>query len=163
MISFNEYENVIYGIELVGSLNELWGDDYVNDMIPEPEIDDLMDVKPKHKWRIHSNAVQYKNIIKTDDILRILFKNAVYQVAYLGKVNNPAKELGKPEKGWKFYGIKKAIYHSHPSRDFYLGYNPKDPKHLDRISLVWWFKSGTIVFDFWKHSEYDEKLIKWQK
>ncbi|AGN30043.1 hypothetical protein VPFG_00038 [Vibrio phage nt-1] len=161
MFSFNEYENTLYGIHISLSIDEEWGNHNLGKMIQEPEIDKLLEMKPKHNWRIAPNAAKYQNLLFNIDSARIVFKNTIYQVAYLGNVH-PPKEVGRPESGYKF-AVKKAIYHSHPSTELYAGTNPKDPSLNDTISLVWWFQSGVIVFDLWKHSEYDEKLAKWRR
>jgi len=162
MIRFNEYENEIFTVDISISLDEEWGNHHMSSMIPEPEIDVLMNSeKPKHKWRLDKNAVQYQNLLFNIDSSRVVFKNTIYEVAYKGNIR-PPKELGRPESGYRF-NVSKAIYHSHPSTELYVGKNPKDPKLNDTISLVWWFQSGTIVFDLWRHSEYDEKLAKWRK
>lgn len=161
-MKFNEYENTLYGIIIDDSIDEDWGDHNLGIMIPEPEIDELLTEKPKHKWKIATNAVKYQKLLFGNASSRIVFKNTVYHVAYLGDMY-PPREIGRPIGGYKFAGIKKAIYHSHLSTELYAGKNPKDPKINDTISLVWWFQSGTIVFDLWKHSEYDGKLAKWRK
>ena len=161
MFKFSEYENEVFTVDLAISLDEEWGNHNLGKMIQEPEIDQLLNTTPKHKWRLHPNAVQYQNLLFNIDSSRIVFKNTVYEVAYKGNIH-PPKEIGKPESGYKFQ-VKKAIYHSHPSTELYVGKNPRDPKLNDTISLVWWFQNGTIVFDLWKHSEYDEKLAKWRK
>lgn len=158
---FSEYENCVYTCELIASLDEEWGNHNLNKMIPEPKIDELFEGTPKYKWKIAPNAARYQNLLFNIDSARVVFKNTVYEVAYKGNIH-PPKEVGKPEGGYKFQ-VSKAIYHSHPSTELYLGKNPKDPSLNDTISLVWWFQSGTIIFDLWTHSEYDEKLARWRK
>ncbi|AUR85754.1 hypothetical protein NVP1081O_019 [Vibrio phage 1.081.O._10N.286.52.C2] len=162
MIQFSEHENQLFGVEISLALDEEWGNHNLGKLVGEPEIDKLLEKDPKFKWKIAPNAAKYQNLLFNIDSARIVFKNTVYEVAYKGKLH-PPKELGKPEGGYKFTHVTKAIYHSHPSTELYVGKNPKDPKLNDTISLVWWFQSGTIVFDLWKHSEYDDNLKRWRK
>lgn len=165
MIAFGIQE---YILEIYLGLAEGWASDNPGKLKSVKELEPLVHNNPdaKFKWSIAKNASKHYNTLAIDDIAFKAFYNTIHQVAILGKYRMPPAFLGKPETGWKFSQKAKSgktAYHSHPSLNLYTGVNPKDPRKYDRMSIVWWRKGDTIVFDLWKHSEYSDKLKNNQK
>lgn len=128
-------------------------------MKPKEELAHLLTQDGKYKWKLDPNMAKYQNLIFNDEVAERAFYNTVYEVAVLGKWKSPPDFIGKPEGGWRFKTKSKwPVMHSHPSLNLYVDMNPNNALQPDRMSIVWRRVGGTIIFDVWKHSEYNEKL-----
>lgn len=165
MESFNAYHTEeLLGCLFINQLTESYAKTYM--LMPTEEVKRRMDVEtPVYQWKLDSRSAHHFNNLQSNPDAMTAVMNTIYEVAYKGtSPKQLSDEHGKPETGWAFKGsFTQPIWHSKPSKDFFDGKNPNNPRQRDPIALVWWRNGKNITFALWSHKEYKQNINRFKR